>query len=141
MNSFFLWAALARISLVLFLLLPVGCMDTIWEHYKRPNYGPSRAMRICHPYGNCSQGRWVSTAQVKDDVRQAYLACRHQLWQSTNGWSESSVSVGLEVRHCMRSKGYALGKVNHKVGIFENFTDKRRNPPDFLEESPPCAFC
>ncbi len=101
------------LSLVLFVLLQGGCLDTIWKQYERPNYGPSRAEQVCHPYGDCSQGRWVATPQAEGDVTHAYWSCRDQFRQPTNGWSKSSVSVGLEIGRCMQSTGYELVPVNN----------------------------
>ena len=95
-SLFFLWV-----------FLP-GCIGTIWQQYETPDYGISHADQICHPYGFCSQGKWVTTARAKGDPIPVYMACRDETGQLSGEWSEISISVGLEAGHCMRSKGYQL---------------------------------
>ena len=36
------------------------CGCSIWDSYLDPDYDTSRANRLCHPYGDCSQGTWVA---------------------------------------------------------------------------------
>jgi hypothetical protein len=83
-------------------------MGTIWQQYETPNYGPSRADQVCHPYGFCSQGNWVATSLAQGDSTSASMACRDEILEPRDGWIESSVSVGLEIGRCIRSKGYEL---------------------------------
>ena len=94
--------------LFLALFLLSGCVEDIWDRYADEDYGPSRANQICHPYADCSQGTWIATAQAEMDSHQAYLVCREQTRQRHDEWSESTVSMGLEVGRCMRSLGYEL---------------------------------
>ena len=97
-----------RTWLFLLLFLLTGCVEDIWERYAVQDYGPHRATQICHPYADCSQGIWVATARAEMDSHQAYTMCHEQTRQHHNGWSESTVSMGLEVDRCMRSMGYEL---------------------------------
>ena len=97
-----------RKSLVLLLVLLPGCMSTIWHQYEAPNYSPSRADQICHPYGFCSEGKWVPTEFAQEKSTSASIACREEIGQSRDGWSDSSVSIGLEMGRCMRLKGHEL---------------------------------
>ncbi|UCE63903.1 MAG: hypothetical protein JSU59_01730 [Nitrospirota bacterium] len=97
-----------RTSLFLLWVLLPGCIGTIWQQYETPNYSPSRADQICHPYGSCSQGKWAPTALAQGDSTSASMACRDEIRKPSDGWSDSSVSVGLEMGRCMRSRGYEL---------------------------------
>lgn len=84
-----------------------GC--TIWESYSHPDYSSTRADRICHPYGDCAQGEWVSKDGIGPDSSEARLHCVEQLTKSHgNGWWKNSVTHGLEIRECMEKKGYVL---------------------------------
>ena len=94
--------------LILMLILMSGCVGDYWERYANPDYGNERAERICHPYADCSQGVWVATARAEVDSTRAYRMCQEQSQEHHTGWSESTVSMGLEVGRCMRSKGYEL---------------------------------
>ena len=92
----------------LMLLLMSACVGDFWEGYANPDYGHDRADQMCHPYADCSQGIWVATARAEGDPTRAYNMCREQSQEHHTGWSESTVSMGLEVGRCMRSKGYEL---------------------------------
>jgi hypothetical protein len=84
-----------------------GC--SIWESYPHPDYDSTRADRICHPYGDCSQGEWVSKDGAGTDSAEARLQCVAQVTESHgNGWWENSVTHGLEIGECMEKKGYVL---------------------------------
>ncbi len=84
-----------------------GC--SIWESYSHPDYSSSRADRICHPYGDCSQGEWISKDGVETDPAEARLQCVDQVTESHgNGWLKNSVTNGLEIGECMEKKGYVL---------------------------------
>ena len=95
-------------GLTLMLLLMSGCVGDYWDGYTNPDYGHERAEQICHPYADCSQGVWVATARAEVDSTRAYNGCREEVQEYHTGWSESTVSMGLEVGRCMRSKGYEL---------------------------------
>ncbi len=97
-----------RKSLLLLCVLLPGCMGPIWHQYGAPNYSPARADRVCHPYGFCSQGKWVPTELAQDDSTSASIACQEKIRQPSDGWSDSSVSIGLEMGRCMRLKGHEL---------------------------------
>ncbi len=58
------WALL----LVVFFWLG-GC--SIWNSYLHPDYESTRADRLCHPYGECTQGTWVAVDGSTKDVREA----------------------------------------------------------------------
>ncbi len=93
------------ISLSLFFLS--GC--SIWESYSHPDYGSTRADRICHPYGDCSQGEWVSKDGTGTDATEAQLQCVAQVSRSHgNGWWKNSVTHGMEIGECMEKRGYVL---------------------------------
>lgn len=84
-----------------------GC--GIWESYSHPDYDSSRAERICHPYGDCSQGEWVPDDWAEIDSTEARLQCVKQVdGRYGNGWFEHSVSHGLEIGECMEKKGFLL---------------------------------
>ena len=89
-----------------FLLLG-GC--SIWESYSHPDYGSTRADRICHPYGDCMQGVWVSNGWAETDPAEARLQCIEEVAESHgNGWLKNSVTHGLEIGECMEKRGYTL---------------------------------
>jgi hypothetical protein len=84
-----------------------GC--SIWESYSHPDFDSTRADRICHPYGDCSQGEWVSEDGVGADPAEARLQCVAEVTESHgNGWLKNSVTHGLEIDECMKKKGYVL---------------------------------
>ena len=92
------------------LIMTSGCVTQIWESYPTPNYGPSRAEQICHPYGDCYQGGWVTTTQLMLDPDEAYKDCEDKSGLQQNGWWDETVSKGLEVGRCMRSMGFKLAR-------------------------------
>jgi hypothetical protein len=99
------WGNTLMLGLVFSLL--GGC--SIWESYSHPDYYSSRAERICHPYGDCSQGEWVSDDWAGTDSAEVRLQCVEQIAGSHgNGWFKNSVSHGLEIGECMEKKGYVL---------------------------------
>jgi hypothetical protein len=95
----------------LFLLLVFfwlgGC--SLWNSYLHPDYESTRADRLCHPYGDCSQGTWVAVNGSTKDLTEAKTQCHDEVDQRTgNGWWEDSVSRGLEIGTCLEKKGYRL---------------------------------
>jgi hypothetical protein len=90
---------------VLFLL--GGC--SLWNGYLDPDYESSRADRLCHPYGECSQGNWVAADETAKEATVAKKECQEAVDQRYgNGWWADSVSRGLEIKRCMEGKGYTL---------------------------------
>ena len=84
-----------------------GC--SIWESYPHPDHGSSRADRICHPYGDCVQGKWVSKDGAGTDPTEARLHCVAEVSQDEgNDWKKNSVTHGLEIGECMEQRGYTL---------------------------------
>jgi hypothetical protein len=86
-----------------------GC--SIWNGYLDLDYGSSRADRLCHPYGQCSQGIWVAGAGngTVQDSTLAKVQCQEAVDQRYgNGWWADLVARGLEVGSCMEDKGYTL---------------------------------
>jgi len=84
-----------------------GC--SIWNGYLYPDYESSRADRLCHPYGQCSQGMWVADDGMVQDSTLAKVQCQEAVDQrSGNGWWDDSVARGLEIGRCMEEKGYTL---------------------------------
>ena len=99
------WGKALVVSLHMLSLMGCG----IWESYIHPDYSSSRADRICHPYGDCSQGIWVSKFGMGASPVEAQLACIEQVDQSRgNGWLKNSVTHGMEIGECMEKKGYVL---------------------------------
>ncbi|MEE9232954.1 MAG: hypothetical protein V3U07_05825 [Nitrospirales bacterium] len=93
--------------LILGVVLLNGC--SLWESYLHPDYRSSRAERICHPYGDCSQGNWVAADGVGMDSKEAKLECIQEVDERQgNGWWKDSVSRGLQIGACMEKKGYSL---------------------------------
>ena len=84
-----------------------GC--SLWNSYLHPDYESTRADRLCHPYGDCSQGIWVaSDGSVKDPI-EAKTQCGEAVNQHHgNGWWEDSVARGLKIGTCMKKKGFTL---------------------------------
>ncbi len=83
-----------------------GC--SIWNAYLDPDYESSRADRLCHPYGDCSQGTWVGSDGVAQDSTVAKLQCQEAVAQRYRSWWDDSVARGLEIGRCMQGKGYRL---------------------------------
>ncbi len=83
-----------------------GC--GIWNAYLDPDYGSSRADRLCHPYGDCSQGTWVGSDVATQDSTAEKLQCQEAIDQRYTSWWDDSVSRGLEIGRCMEGKGYSL---------------------------------
>jgi len=99
------WGNGLMLGLSFFLL--GGC--SIWESYSHPDYSSSRAERICHPYGDCSQGEWLSKHGIGADPTKAQLQCVEEVAEiHGNGWWKNSVTNGLEIGECMEKKGYVL---------------------------------
>jgi len=97
-------------ELVLILLVFLwlgGC--GIWNGYLDPDYESSRADRLCHPYGQCSQGIWIAGEGATQDSAVAKVQCQEEVDQRyRNQWWADSVARGLEVGSCMEGKGYTL---------------------------------
>jgi len=94
------------VSLLVFFLLG-GC--SLWNGYLDPDYESSRADRLCHPYGECSQGNWVAGEGTAIDPIVAKTQCQEAVNQRYgNEWWEDSVTRGLEMKRCMEKKGYTL---------------------------------
>jgi len=87
-----------------------GCITDIWDRYEHPDYGPTRAEQMCHPYGECTQGRWVGGEGQETDPREAYYLCDEKYGRQQNTWLEGTVTQGLEVGRCMRDMGYTLAQ-------------------------------
>jgi len=84
-----------------------GC--SLWNGYVDPNYGSSRADRLCHPYGQCSQGSWVAIDGTARDTLAVQAECEKGVDQRYgNGWWEDSVARGLEIGRCMEQQGFML---------------------------------
>jgi len=84
-----------------------GC--SIWNSYLQPDYGPTRADRVCHPYGDCSQGTWVAIDGAPKDSIEAKVLCHEEVGQRYgNGWWNDSVTRGLAIGTCMEKKGFTL---------------------------------
>ena len=85
-----------------------GC--SIWNEYLEPDYESSRAERLCHPYGQCSQGTWVAIdGMTKEEATPTKIQCDEQVDQRYgNGWWADSVARGLEIKRCMEKQGYTL---------------------------------
>ena len=103
------WAWLARVVPILVgIMFLSGCVSDIWERYAFPDYGSSRADRLCHPYGSCSQGRWIQVGKSEIDEIIDYVTCEDQTLEQYTTWSLRSVTMGFEVGRCMQEKGYEL---------------------------------
>ena len=83
-----------------------GC--EVWEQYVRPDYSASRAERLCHPFGECTQGHWVHVGKSEIDAIVDYDECGYDYEHRYGKWGSPSVSTGLEMGECMKSKGYTL---------------------------------
>lgn len=84
-----------------------GC--SLWNSYLDHDYQSTRADRLCHPYGECSQGTWVAVNGSAKDSTEAKTQCRDEADQhSGNGWWKDSVARGLAIGACMEKKGYRL---------------------------------
>ena len=91
-----------------------GC--GLWNSYLHPDYGSSRADRICHPYGDCSQGTWVAIDGSSKDSTNAKAQCHEEAYKKHgNGWWEDSVARGLEIGTCMEKKGFSLQQLELPV--------------------------
>ncbi len=92
---------------LLMLILVGGC--SVWNSYLDPNYESSRAERLCHPYGECSQGTWIATDGQERSSTLAKTECQELVDKNNkNDWWTDSVSRGLAISHCMEKKGYKL---------------------------------
>ena len=92
---------------LLILCFMLGGCD-VWERYARPDYSASRAAQVCHPFGECAQSQWVQVSKSEIDTIIDYEECESD-WETRQGqWGSQSVSMGLEIEECMKSKGYAL---------------------------------
>jgi len=102
--------AVAQGKNILLLVVGLGLSGcSIWNSYLEPDYHSTRADRVCHPYGDCSQGEWVAVDGVNIDSGEARAQCLEEAEQRHgNGWWKDSVSSGLEVGRCMEKKGFAL---------------------------------
>ncbi len=99
------WMCLLLLSLVI--ILVGGC--SLWNANFDPNYKSSRADRLCHPFGECSQGTWVAVDGAEQDPTVVKKQCAKLVAQLYgNGEWEDSVAQGLEIGRCMEKKGYAL---------------------------------
>jgi hypothetical protein len=84
-----------------------GC--SIWESYLHPDHGTTRADRICHPYGDCVPGKWVSRDGAETDPTSAHSVCvALVIAEPGNDWKKDSVTEGLEIGECMEQKGFIL---------------------------------
>lgn len=84
-----------------------GC--SIWNAYLDPDYESSRADRVCHPFGQCSQGIWVAGDGTAQDSMIAKVQCQEAVDERHRSeWWAGTVARGLEVGKCMEEKGYML---------------------------------
>lgn len=84
-----------------------GC--SIWNGDLEPDYESSRADRLCHPYGQCTQGFWVAIDGTAKDPILVKTQCDEVVDQRYgNGWWADSVSRGLEIGSCMEKHGFRL---------------------------------
>ncbi len=84
-----------------------GC--SLWDGYVHPDYDSSRADRLCHPYGQCSQGSWVDVDGSAREPLVVQTECEKSVDQRYgNGWWKNSVARGLEIGNCMEQQGFIL---------------------------------
>jgi hypothetical protein len=84
-----------------------GC--GIWNGYVDPDYESSRADRLCHPYGQCTQGTWVANDGTANDPLITKTECEKAVDQRYgNGWWGDSVARGLEIGNCMEKHRLTL---------------------------------
>ena len=103
------WSQCPWLGLILMgVTLMSGCVSDIWDRYAFPDYGASRADRLCHPYGSCSQGHWVQVGKSEIDGIIDYVTCEDQTLERTRTWSLQTVTMGFEVGSCMQERGYEL---------------------------------
>lgn len=100
------WALLSPILMAAMVLS--GCVSGIWDKYAYPDYGSSRAERLCHPYGSCDQGGWIQVGKSEIDAIIDYVTCEDQTLDQYKTWALQTVSMGFEVGRCMQDKGYEL---------------------------------
>jgi len=98
---------LGKYAFVLFVFFWLGGCS-VWNAYLDPDYESSRADRLCHPYGQCSQGTWVAGVGTAEDSTAAKTQCHDALDQRYGSWWDNSVARGLEIGRCMEEKGYSL---------------------------------
>ena len=93
--------------ILLVLFLSGGC--SIWNAALDPDYESSRAGRLCHPYGECSQGTWVADDGMVQDSNIAERECYETVDRGEKDeWWTDSVARGLEIGRCMEKKGFTL---------------------------------
>ena len=85
-----------------------GCVADIWDRYAHPDYGSSRADRLCHPYASCEQGQWIQVGKSEIDAIIDYVTCENRALEQYTTWTLRTVTMGLEVGRCMEDKGYEL---------------------------------
>ena len=85
-----------------------GCVSDIWDSYVYPDYGFTRADRLCHPYASCSQGRWIQVGKSEIDEIIDYVTCEDQMLEQYKTCPLRTVTMGFEVGRCMKGKGYEL---------------------------------
>ncbi len=96
-----------RIVVMCMICLLGGC--TIWDSQNDPDYSSSRAERICHPYGNCSQGTWVAKTEGAEDWQGMKRYCTEAVDKKyESGWWNDSVTRGMEISRCMELHGFTL---------------------------------
>ncbi len=84
-----------------------GC--SLWNSYLDPDYQSTRADRLCHPYGECSQGTWVAADGSANGSTEAKARCHEEVDRlHGHGWWKDSVARGLEIGSCMEEQGYTL---------------------------------
>ena len=96
---------------IAFLALNVGGCG-IWESNLHPDYRSTRADYICHPYGDCSSGKWVPMGSWKTEQPEAsasHALCAQEIDRGhDNMWWKESVTRGLEIGECMEQLGFRL---------------------------------
>ena len=96
-----------RIVMVLLFGAFWGC--TIWNSQNNPDYSSTRAERICHPYGNCSQGTWVAKNETPESWQEMKRYCTDAVDKRYESeWWNASVTRGMEINRCMEQHGFTL---------------------------------
>ena len=96
---------------VIFLAVGLGGCG-VWDSNLHPDYQSTRADYICHPYGDCSYGRWVPVDPKTTDPADAMTSrvfCMQEIDRShENAWWKDSVTRGVDIGECMEQRGFRL---------------------------------
>ncbi len=103
------WNLIQRIDVLILASIFVFSGCSIWDANLHPDYQSTRADQLCHPYGNCSQGKWIAGEGVIINSREASQQCDDMIRERYgNDWWEDSMARGLEIGRCMEKKGFTL---------------------------------